>query len=102
MTEYSAVDDSSPVSGEPRLRDIVAADLPSFFEQQRDPDANHMVAFTVRDPSDRAAFMAHWADILADASTVKQTILCDGEVAGNIVCFEHNGKREVGYWLGKP
>jgi RimJ/RimL family protein N-acetyltransferase len=25
----------------------------------------------------------------------------NGEVAGNIVCFEQLGEREVGYWLGK-
>jgi RimJ/RimL family protein N-acetyltransferase len=22
-------------------------------------------------------------------------------VAGNVVCFEHSGKREVGYWIAK-
>ena len=60
-----------------------------------------MVAFTTRDPADRAAFMAYWAKILADHSVIKRTILHDEQVAGNIVSFEWDGKREVGYWLGK-
>jgi len=32
------------------LRDVVDADLPLFFVHQRDPAANFMAAFTVRDP----------------------------------------------------
>ncbi|MGH2618421.1 MAG: GNAT family N-acetyltransferase, partial [Thermomicrobiales bacterium] len=41
-----------------RLRDVTEDDLPIFFEQQLDPLASHMAAFAVRDPADRAAFMA--------------------------------------------
>ena len=37
----------------------------------------------------------------ANDSGQVQTILFNGEVAGNIVCFEQLGEREVGYWLGK-
>ena len=40
------------------LRDVTEADLPIFFEQQ-DSAANHMAAFTAKDPADRDAFMAH-------------------------------------------
>jgi RimJ/RimL family protein N-acetyltransferase len=29
------------------------------------------------------------------------TILAEGRIAGNVVCFTHSGKREVGYWIGK-
>ena len=45
--------------------------------------------------------MAHWAKILADATVIKQTILFDGQVAGNVVCWVQSGEREVGYWIGK-
>jgi len=58
-----------------------------------------MAAFPSRD---RESFMAHWAKILGDATIDKQTILYDGQVAGNIVCFEQSGERDVGYWIGKP
>jgi RimJ/RimL family protein N-acetyltransferase len=87
--------------GDVRLRVVTEADLPILFEQQLDPKANHMAAFTSRDPTDRDAFMAHWARILADESTVNRTILADGQVAGSIVSYLDEGRREVGYWLGK-
>jgi RimJ/RimL family protein N-acetyltransferase len=84
-----------------RLRDVTQDDLPVLFEQQLDPEANYMAAFTSRDPADRDAFMAHWARILADETIVKQIILAEGQVAGNIGSFLDEGRREVGYWLGK-
>ncbi len=88
-------------TGEVLLRDVEEADLPIFFDQQLDPDANHMAAFTARNPADRAAFMEHWARILGDETITKRTILVDGQVAGNVESFEQFGEREVGYWLGK-
>ena len=48
------------------LRDVIGSDLLIFFDQQLDPDANYMAAFTARDPADRDAFTAHWARILGD------------------------------------
>ena len=80
------------------LRDVIASDLPIFFEQQLDPVANQMAAFPSRD---REAFMAHWAKILADESNILKTILYNDQVAGNIVSWEHSGEREIGYWLGR-
>ena len=80
------------------LRDVIASDLLIFFEQQRDPIANEMAAFPARD---REAFLAHWAKILADETNILKTIVCDDQVAGNIVSWEHDGEREVGYWLGR-
>jgi RimJ/RimL family protein N-acetyltransferase len=85
-------------TGDVRLRDVMADDLPIFFEQQLDPDANDMAAFPARD---RKAFAAHWEKVLADDSVTKKTILFDGHVAGNIVSFEQSGDPLVGYWIGK-
>ena len=81
-----------------QLRDVIDTDLPIFYEQQLDPEATDMASFPARN---RDAFMSHWATILADESVWLRTILFDGEVAGNIVCFEQLGEREVGYWLGR-
>lgn len=83
------------------LRDIQPADLPIFFEQQLDPEANRMAAFTAEDPADRAAFDAHWARILANPEIRNQTILAGGDVAGHIAQFSHGGQPEVSYWLGR-
>src|ERR1044071_468996 len=87
-----------PMINNVQLRETLATDLPIFFEQQLDPDAIQMAAFLSRN---REAFMAHWNKVMVDSSVVIKTILFNGEVAGNIVCFEQLGEREVGYWLGK-
>jgi RimJ/RimL family protein N-acetyltransferase len=80
------------------LRDVVEADLPALFEHQLDPEANRMAAFP---PRDERAFMAHWARILADPSLMAKAVLVGGRVAGNVVSFEREGRRMVGYWLGR-
>jgi RimJ/RimL family protein N-acetyltransferase len=80
------------------LRDALEADLPIFFEHQRDPEATRMAAFPARNWD---AFTAHWKRILASDAVTKKTILCDGEVAGNILSFDQEGKRLVGYWIGR-
>jgi len=89
---------SASLTNDIRLRDVTEGDLPIFFEHQCDPDANQMAAFP---PRDRDAFMAHWAKISSDESATNRTILCDGHVAGNVVSWERDGKRFVGYWIGK-
>jgi RimJ/RimL family protein N-acetyltransferase len=84
------------------LRAVTEDDLPILFEQQCDPDAVYMAAFMGRDPADREAFIAHWTRIVGDESIITRTILYEGRVAGSIVKFEHDGKPEVGYLIGKP
>lgn len=80
------------------IRDVVESDLPIFYEQQLDPEATAMAAFPARE---RERFMAHWTKILATESGIHKTVLFNGQVAGNIVCWEQDGEREVGYWIGK-
>ena len=79
------------------LRAVVEADLPVFYAYERDPEASAMAVFPSRD---REAFMAHWARTLANDSALTWTIVCDGEVAGNIGCWETGGRRFVG-WIGR-
>ncbi len=62
----------------------------------RTPD--QMAAFPARDWD---AFMAHWRKILGDENVTIRTVLLADHVAGNIVCWERDGKRLVGYWIGK-
>lgn len=84
-----------------QLRDVVESDLPIFFAQQLDAEANVMAAFTAKDPNDWDAFMAHWRKILSDATVTQQTIVVDGAVAGNVLSFMQFGKPSVSYWIGK-
>ena len=81
-----------------RLRAVRDDDLPIFFEHQKDPEADRMASFDARD---QAAFMAHWAKILRDGTVVVRTIEVEGRVAGNIGSWEHDGERDVGYWIGR-
>jgi RimJ/RimL family protein N-acetyltransferase len=90
------------MAGDVLLREVLSDDLPVLFEFERDPEACWMAAFTADDPDDRAAFMAHWARVLADDSIIKRTIIFDGQVAGSVVCYLRAGTPEVGYWLGRP
>jgi RimJ/RimL family protein N-acetyltransferase len=83
------------------LRDVANDDLPIFFEQQLDEEANHMAAFTAKDPTDQEAFTAHWRKILANETVIMKTIVCDEQVAGSVSSYEDEGKPEVTYWLGK-
>jgi len=84
------------------LREVAEGDLPVFYEQQLDPAANRMAAFTAKDPSDREAFTAHWNKILGDRTVTLRTILSDGHVVGYVGKFEERvGKPEVTYWIGR-
>jgi hypothetical protein len=91
---------SNPETNGVQLRDVIESDLSIFFEQRLDPDANYMAAFTARDPTDRNAFMAHWARILSDETITIKTILFNGQVAGSVSSYEDEefGKPEVSYW----
>lgn len=80
------------------LRDVIESDLPVFFEHQRDPEATRMADFPARD---REAFDAHWERVLGDERLTAKTIVFEGQVAGNIGSWEQDGRRLVGYWLGK-
>lgn len=93
--------ESKPPESGIRLRDVTQDDLPTFFEQQLDPDANRMAAFTAEDPVHRDAFSARWGRLLRDDSIKKKTVLLDGRIAGHVMSFEQGGEREVTYWLGK-
>jgi len=87
------------MSNEVALRNVESDDLPIFYEQQLDADATRMAAFPARD---RAAFDIHWkTKILANPAAAIQTILLDGQVAGNIGSWPQDGVRLVGYWIGK-
>jgi RimJ/RimL family protein N-acetyltransferase len=83
------------------LREVTDADLPIFFGHQQDAEAVYMAAFTHKDPSDRAAFDAHWAKIRASDSTTNRTIEVGGLVAGHVASFEMFGDRELTYWIGR-
>ncbi len=80
------------------LRPTVEADLPTLYAHQADPVAAERAVWTARD---EPAFYAHWAKIMANPDTLLRTVLLDGSVAGNVVSWTHEGRRYVGYWIGR-
>ncbi|MGB0388444.1 MAG: GNAT family N-acetyltransferase [Ardenticatenaceae bacterium] len=91
----------SPLSSGVVLREVRKGDLPIFFEQQLDPEANYMAAFTAKEPTDQEAFMTHWRKILADERITIRTIAYHDHIAGHILSHDWFGEPEVSYWIGK-
>jgi RimJ/RimL family protein N-acetyltransferase len=71
---------------------MIDEDLPIFFEHQLDREANHMAAFTAKDPTNREAFTTHWNKIRTAETVIIKT---------SVLSYEEDGKPEVSYWLGK-
>ncbi len=88
------------------LRHVGPSDLPVLYAHQLDAAACHMAAFTSDDPTDRAAFDAHWVKILAKDTVIARTIVVRDaagaeHVAGHIASFMRDADREVTYWIGR-
>ena len=80
------------------IRPVIETDLPTFYLHQADEVAARIADFPSRE---EAAFYAHWHKIISDPANILRTVLWDGQVAGNMVSFIMEGKREVGYWFGR-
>ena len=80
------------------LRAITEADLPTLYENQRDPEATEMVGFPARELE---AFLAHRAKTEADPTNESRAIMVGETLAGDIVSWAQDGERRIGYWIGK-
>ncbi|MBE0009298.1 MULTISPECIES: GNAT family N-acetyltransferase [unclassified Arthrobacter] len=83
------------------LRAVEPSDLDEFFTHQLDPSANHMAAFTAKNPADRGVFNHHWQNILNDPQITVRTILNDGVVVGSILAYRNDETPEISYWIDK-
>jgi RimJ/RimL family protein N-acetyltransferase len=87
------------MSDEVELRDVVEADLETFFAQEQDPEAARRSQLV---PRERDAFMTHWTTkILGDPTVFVQAVTVNGELAGNIVAWWEEHQRFLGYWIGR-
>ena len=84
------------------LREVVEDDLPIFFDNQRDPEAVRMAAWPARELD---AYMHHWrTNIFGDPSVIQRTIVANGggrRREGNVGAWTRDGRRMIGYWLGR-
>jgi RimJ/RimL family protein N-acetyltransferase len=81
-----------------QLRPVEAADLPTLYDFQCEPDGVRMAVVEPRDPDDYAA---HWAKVLVDPKVAALAIVADGVLVGQISLFQSDGLDSVGYWLGQ-
>lgn len=96
MTEESDADVREAVS----LRAVTDDDLEAFFAYEHDPEAVRRSRFAPR-PRDR--FFPHWRNrVLGDPDCLVRTVTVGGEAAGSVVSWTQDGRRFVGYWLGRP
>ncbi|MFG2604392.1 GNAT family N-acetyltransferase [Streptomyces sp. NPDC048514] len=83
-----------------RLRAVVEADLELFLAYEHDPEAVRRSRFP---PRPREAFLAHWRGrVLGEPDNLVRTVTVAGAVAGSIVSWTQDGRRFLGYWLGRP
>jgi len=80
------------------LRPVRETDLPIFFVYQRDPESLFMSGVT---PRENDAFLRHWRSLLDNPRVLLRTVLAGDALAGNVMSFDYEGRREVGYWLGR-
>lgn len=84
-----------------QLRNSIESDLEIFFYNQTDEEANHMAAFTPKDPFDKVAYLEKWSKLLKDETINMQSILLEDEVVGCVVKFVMEGNAEITYALSK-
>ena len=76
-------------------------DLNVLFEFQLDEEANHLAAFTSKDPTDKTAYIEKYSKHLADPAINNQTIRVNGVIAGSIAQFVMENKAEITYWIDR-
>ena len=81
------------------LRDVIETDLPIFYEQQLDPESTRMAAFPGRE--EWTEFLSHLRKVLGDPTCCMQTIMWNGQVAGNIGSWPQEERRLIAYWIGR-
>jgi RimJ/RimL family protein N-acetyltransferase len=80
------------------LRDYIDAHIPILYQFQLDEEATEMAAFPARSWEQ---FSAHAERIRRDPAVIARTVLADGDVVGSIGSYEQDGRRFVGYWIGR-
>lgn len=84
-----------------KLRPTELPDLEFFFRFQLDKEANHMAAFTSKDPTDKTAYLEKFTKLLNDTTIHMQTILLEGSIVGSIAKYEIAGEAEITYWIDR-
>ncbi|TSD63520.1 GNAT family N-acetyltransferase [Inquilinus sp. KBS0705] len=76
-------------------------DLNTLFQFQLDEEANYLAAFTAKDPTDKAAYLAKYSPFLSDSTINNRTIRANGEIVGSIAKFVMHGDAGLTYWIDR-
>ncbi len=76
-------------------------DLNTFFEFQRDKEANHLAAFTSIDPNDKTAYIEKHTRHLTDPTINTRTIKVNNAIVGSIAKFVIENDAEITYWIDR-
>lgn len=76
-------------------------DLETLFEFQLDTEANHLAAFTPKDPTDKKTYMDRYSKFLTNPTINMMTIKIDKQIVGSISKFVMEGDHEITYWIDK-
>jgi RimJ/RimL family protein N-acetyltransferase len=86
------------MADEVMIRETLESDWPILFEHQRDPVSSAMAGVPARDWD---AYLAHWQKVRVDTANLHWTILLNEQIVGDLVSFPHDGRREIGYRIGR-
>lgn len=84
-----------------QLRPTTIADLDHLFGFQTEPEGRYLAAFTPKDPTDKAAYITKYTQILGDRTTNNNTILIDNVIVGSVAKFIMEGHAEITYWISR-
>ena len=76
-------------------------DLNAFFQFQLDKEANHLAAFTAKDPNDKVAYIEKYSKLLTEPTINMRTIKLNNVIAGSIAKFVIEDEAEITYWVDK-
>jgi RimJ/RimL family protein N-acetyltransferase len=89
------VDDGESV----RLRPVDVSDVEVFYLHESDPEALRRAGWSARG---REAFFDHWQRrVLGDPTVRVRAVVVGDELAGNIAAWWQDGRRLIGFWLGR-
>ncbi len=80
------------------LRPVEEADVATFLAMQHEEGAAALAAVEVRDAP---AFEAHWRRLREDPDIVALSVVVGGRLAGYVLAFPHEGRREIAYWIAR-
>lgn len=83
------------------LSRTIPSDLESLFQFQLDAESNYLAAFTAKDPTDKAAYLAKYTPFLSDPTIHMQTIRLEETIVGSVAKFIMFDEPGISYWIDR-